>query len=363
MGNNLRGVLRAHSVKKGKTVLLRIDTDVDFVGGKILDDTRLTACDKTLSYLLKKGADVILLGHLGRPTESQKSKVKSQKYAEEFSLEPVAKWFAKHYKGIVEKRMIGEFEGWEITPHLHLLENLRFFSGEEANDKEFSRSLSILGDFYVNDAFAVSHRSHASIVGIAELLPSYAGFHLEKEIETLGNILKDPKRPLTVLIGGAKIETKLPLVEKMHRIADYVLVGGEIAEQDAMLIKVQHEKINPPAGGKKSAVLVADNISSGLDITDKDAENFIQILDISKTIVWNGPVGKMGVTETERNTLRIAKAVASSKAYTVVGGGDTLALLTEHNLLNKFSFVSTGGGAMLEFLSGKELPGIEALKK
>lgn len=352
MGNNLRGVSRAHSVKKGKTVLLRIDTDVDFVGGKILDDTRLTACDQTLSYLLKKGADVILLGHLGRPEAGIEN-------LKQFSLEPVAKWFAKHYKGIVEKRMIGEFEGWEITPHLHLLENLRFFAGEEKNDKEFSRAIALLGNFYVNDAFAVSHRSHASIVGVAQFLPSYAGFHLEKEIETLGNILKEPKRPFAVLIGGAKIETKLPLVEKMHHVADYVLVGGEIAEQDAVLIKVQHEKIQ----GKKSVVLVADNISSGLDITDKDAENFIQILELAKTIVWNGPVGKMGDPKTEKNTLRIARAVASSNAYTVVGGGDTLALLKQHHLLDKFSFVSTGGGAMLEFLSGKELPGIEALKK
>ena len=161
-----------------------------------------------------------------------------------------------------------------------------------------------------------------------------------------------------VLIGGAKIETKLPMVEKMHHVADYVLVGGKIAEEVKTLIKIQHEKIS----GHKSVVLVADNVEAGDDITPKDTENFIQIFQLAKTIVWNGPVGKMGNPETEKNSLKIGRAIAESKAYTVVGGGDSLALLKQHNLLDKFSFVSTGGGAMLEFLSGKNLPGIKVLE-
>lgn len=361
MSSTLRSVAKLHTISK-KTVLLRLDTDIDLDKGKIIDDTRLESGLETLDLLLKKGADVIICGHLGRPTGIENSKLKIENLGE-FSLEPVAKWFAKKYRGSIEKRNIGEFRGWEITPHITLLENIRFFKGEEENDKQFAKDLSLLGNIYVNDAFAVSHRKHASIAGVCEFLPSYAGLHLVSELKTLSNVINDPKRPLAVLIGGAKIETKLPLVEKMHGIADYVLVGGEIAEQDAVLIKVQHEKFSPPAGGNKSVVLVADNIPSGFDITDKDAENFIQILSLANTIVWNGPVGKMGNPKTERNTLRIAAAIANSNAYTVVGGGDTLTLLKEHNLLNKFSFVSTGGGAMLEFLSGKELPGIEALKK
>lgn len=357
MASFLRSVAQLHSIS-GKTVLLRLDTDVDIDKGKIIDDTRLVSGLGTLDLLLKKGADVIVCGHLGRPTGIENSKLKIENLRE-FGLEPVAKWFAKKYRGSLEKRSIGEFTGWEITPRLTVLENIRFFKSEEENDKKFAKDLSLLGNIYVNDAFAVSHRKHASIVGVCEFLPSYAGLHLVSEIKTLSNIVNDPKRPLAVLIGGAKIETKLPLVEKMHGIADYVLVGGEIAEQDAVLIKVQHEKIQ----GQKSVVLVADNISSGFDITDKDAESFIQILGLARTIVWNGPVGKMGDSNTEKNTLKIAKAVAGMNAYTVVGGGDTLTLLKQHGLLDKFSFVSTGGGAMLEFLSGKTLPGIEALKR
>lgn len=178
------------------------------------------------------------------------------------------------------------------------------------------------------------------------------------EIDALTRILQNPKRPLAVLIGGAKLETKLPMVEKMHRLADYVLVGGKIAQETRTLIKVQHEKIK----GEKSVVLVADNTPEGDDITLKDTENFIQILSLAKTIVWNGPMGKMGKAKTEKSTLAIARAVAASNAYSVIGGGDSLAFLKQYKLLRRFSFVSTGGGAMLEFLAGKVLPGIKILE-
>ena len=342
---------------KNKSVLLRLDTDVDVENGKIVDDTRLYAGFETLSFLLKKGADVIIVGHMGRPEPG----IQNSKY----SLLPIAKWFEKKFKGNIEKTQIGDFKGWEITPHITLLENIRYFEGEEKNDKEFAKNLSLLGNIYVNDAFAVSHRDHASIAGVCKFLTSYPGFHLIKEIQTLKKIMESPKRPLTVLIGGAKIETKLPLVEKMHQLADYVLVAGEIAEQDRVLIHVQHEKLE----GKKSIVLVGELNQDKTDMTQKSIENFKQVFDLSNTIVWNGPAGvirkkkdrKKG-NDTEKGTRNLAKAIIKSGAYSVIGGGDTLAYLKEINLLNKFDFVSTGGGAMLEFLSGKELPGIEALK-
>lgn len=346
--SQLHTITHLHDLK-GKTVLVRIDSDVDIDHGKILDDTRLQSSLETIEYILKHKGHVILLGHLGRP---------DGKIDPVYTLEPIAQWFAHKFHGKVEPKIFGLLPGWAITSNLSLLENLRYYPGEEANDTAFARKLSELGNIYVNEAFAVSHRNHASITGVADYLPSYAGFHLAEEIEELSKILKNPKRPLVVLIGGAKIETKLPMVEKMHHVADYVLVGGKIAEETKTLIKVQHEKIK----GHKSIVLVADNTQDGLDITDKDAENFMQIMSLGKTIVWNGPVGKMGDPKTEANSLKIAQAIIDSGAYSIVGGGDSLTLLDQHHLLDRFSFVSTGGGAMLEFLSGKTLPGIKALE-
>lgn len=333
----------------GKKVLVRIDSDVEIDNGNILDDTRLQSSIDTISYILEKNGTVIILGHLGRPDGTAD---------EDFTLKPVAQWYEGKLNGKVEDQSLGEFKGWKIKDNINLIENLRFFKEEEEGNEDFAKKLATLGDIYVNEAFAVSHRDHASISKIAKILPSYAGFHLLKEVETLSKVLENPERPLVVLIGGAKIETKLPMVETMHKVADYVLVGGQIAEQDKILIQVQHEKIE----GHKSAVLVADNASDGLDITPKDTENFIQIFQLAKTIVWNGPVGKMGDSRTEVNTLKIAEAIANSGAYTIVGGGDSLTLLRQHDLLGKFSFVSTGGGAMLEFLSGKNLPGISTLQ-
>jgi phosphoglycerate kinase len=355
----LRTIDSLHELS-GRTVLLRIDCDVDIEGSKIIDDTRLAASLSTVKFLLEKSADINIIGHLGRPEGEDKK----------FTLEPIARWFGSKLKGEPEPVTIGKLKGWKITDKINLIENIRFFPGEEENDPEFSRELALLGDIYVNDAFAVSHREHASIVGVTKFLPSYAGLHLQKEIKVLSQILQNPKRPLAVLIGGAKIETKLPLVEKMHHVADYVLVGGEIAEQDRVLIKVQHEKI----AGRKSAVLVSEPAEGGRDIDSKSVENFCQILGLAETIVWNGPVGvitpptqnsklKTQNSDTERGTRELAHFIVRQNAYKVVGGGDTLAYLRTLNLLEKFDFVSTGGGAMLEFLSGNTLPGIAALEE
>ncbi len=346
---NLRKLSLLHNIKD-KTALIRIDSDIDIKDGKILDDTRLVSSLETIKHILHTGGSVILVGHSGRP---------EGKVNPDYTLEPVAKWYALHFKGSISRKDFDGFAGFEITPHLLLLENIRFYKEEEEGNEEFAQKLSMLGDIFINDAFAVSHRNHASITGISKFLPSFAGIHLERELATLSKIMEHPKRPLGVLIGGAKLETKLPVVSKMHHIAEYVLVGGKIAQENRLLLKAQHEKVE----GLKSAILVADNTSDGQDITPKDTENFIQIIQLCKTIVWNGPFGKMGNPKTEENTLKIARAIIESGAFSVVGGGDSLSLLKQHNLLSKFSFVSTGGGAMLEFLSGKTLPGVKALEK
>ncbi len=342
-------------ILNGKTVLLRIDSDVDIKEGRIIDDTRLVASIPTIEELLEKGADINIIGHLGRPDGID----------EEYTMYPIAKWFDAKFKGVIHPIAIGEFKGWRINARINIFENLRFYKEEEANDDKFSRELGLLGEVYVNDAFAVSHRAHASIVGVAKYLQAYAGLHLKKEIEVLSEVLKNPKRPLVVIIGGAKIETKLPLVEKMHQVADTVLVGGEIAEQDRVLIKVQHEKMQR----NNSMVLVADLTPTGFDITPKSTENFKQVLQGAAMIVWNGPMGlirdkhKRHGEDTELATRELAKFITTLDCYKIVGGGDTLSYLSELNLLSKFDFVSTGGGAMLEFLSGQKLPGIAALTR
>ncbi|MBI2025980.1 MAG: phosphoglycerate kinase [Candidatus Levybacteria bacterium] len=347
MQYNLKSVKEIDDVK-GKTVLLRVDLDVPLKDGKIEDETRLNAWFETLEYLVRRGAKVIIAGHLGRPKGKD----------EKFSLFPIASYLSKKINSKIQKSNIDGFEGWKLAQNVFLLENLRFFRQEEENDEEFSKKLAGLADIYVNDAFSATHRNHASIVGITKFIPSFAGLHLLKEVEVLSKVLEDPKRPLCVIIGGAKIETKLPLVEKMHKFSDFVLVGGEIAENTKILLKVQHEKLS----GKKSMLLVADLTLDGKDITQKSAENFLQIAQNAKTIIWNGPMGLIEEKEYEKATEILAKGIINLDAYKIVGGGDTIAFLNRHNLQDKFDFVSTGGGAMLEFLSGEKLPGLLVLE-
>lgn len=343
---------------EGKTVFLRADLDVSLVNGKIEDDTRLLSAIPTIEYLLKQNCKVIIGGHLGRPTGlNYEARIKNH----ELSLRPVAEWFAEKLKIKNQISKIGEFTCWNIGENISLLENLRFNPGEEKNDPEFSKKLASLAEVYVNDAFAMCHRNHASIVGITHFLPHFAGFHLKQEITHLNSAMQNPKRPLVVIVGGKKIETKLPLVEKMHRIADYVLVGGKIAQESKTLVRVQHEKIT----GQKAVLLVADATPDGSDITDKDAESFLQIVSLAKTIVWNGSMGIIGGKSkslaSEAGTKKVAEGILKTNAYTIVGGGDTVEYLNKLGVLDKFSFASTGGGAMLAFLSGEKLPGIEAL--
>jgi phosphoglycerate kinase len=354
---NLKSVQKADV--KNKKVVLRVDVDVPIEGGQIQDDSRLNAWFPTLEFLLKSEATVYLIGHLGRP--KQQFTIKSSEFLidEKYSLKPVARWISQKLQGQVENESFGSFTGWKVTDRVFLLENLRFFKEEEENTQEFAKKLSELGEIYVNDAFASAHREHASTFGIAKYLPSFAGLRILKETEELSKVLENPDRPLAVIIGGAKIETKLPLVEKMHAYADFVLVGGEIAENDKVLLKVQHEKVKE----RKSVLLVADLGPQLKDITLKSAENFLQVLQNAGSIVWNGPMGLVEEEAFAVGTKTLADGITNLNCYKLLGGGDTVSCIQKMGLLDKFSFVSIGGGAMLEFLSGERLPGLVALEE
>jgi len=332
----------------GKIVFLRVDLDVPIENGDIVDDSRLNAWFPTLEHLVRQNAQVVIAGHLGRPEGIDKK----------YSLAPVALWIAKKINSHTEEVDLEGFKAWKLAQNVFVLENLRFFKEEEENDSEFSKRLSSLAQIYVNDAFASSHRKHASIVGITQFLPSFAGLRLEKEMEELSRVLSSPVRPLTIIIGGAKIETKLPLVEKMHRFADSVLVGGELVENTKVLAKVAHEKIQ----GQKSELLIGNLIADGKDLTKESVEGFVGAAHKSGTIVWNGPMGLIEEEKYMEATKILAQGISGLSAYKIVGGGDTVAFLQKMNLLNLFDFVSIGGGAMLEFLSGETLPGLEVLQ-
>ena len=338
----------------GKRVFLRADLDVPLsLEGTIEDDTRLIETLPTIQFLLDKGATVIAASHLGRPSAAEALWGKPKEIDPAFSLKPVADWLAhqndlNHLSSVI----LEGFAGWKVMDNLFLLENLRFDQGEEKNDPSFAKKLASLADIYVNDAFGVSHRSHASIVGVPAFLPHYAGFLLIKEVDALATILENPKRPLVVIMGGAKLETKMPLVEKMHVFADYLLIGGKLPLEGDILARMQDEKL-----------LIADLTSDQSDITKESVTKFSYVIEKAATVIWNGPMGliKDDNLDSEKGTRQLADIIAKSPAYKVVGGGDTIDFLKKINLLNSFDFVSTGGGAMLSFLSGEKLPGIEVL--
>jgi phosphoglycerate kinase len=352
---------------KQKRVILRADLDVPIVNYQIEDDSRLKGCLETIDLLFKNGATVLIIGHLGRPTPQFSisnppagGQFSISEENQKFSLKPVADWLNNELgmkNQELRKEKVGSFDGWKISSNLFLLENLRFFEGEEKNDLEFAKKLASLGDIYVNDAFAVSHRAHASIVGIPQFLPHFAGLHLEKEISVLSQILENPRKPLVLIIGGAKIETKLPLVKKMNSLADIILVGGLVAIELKKLLKENQIELS----GGKANIIIAEASENQKDILAESADKFKEVLKTGKTIVWNG---LMGIVEEgqEEGTQKIVEAIISSGGYSVVGGGDTVGYLQRTGVLEKFSFASTGGGAMLDFLAGEILPGIEVLR-
>ncbi len=331
---------------KGKRVLIRMDLDVPLGmrEGKreVVEEERIKEGWPTVEFVLEKGAsEVILAGHLGRP---------KGEWVKELDLLPVAEKIAGKRKVAWEKGGLGDFPGYRIGKEIFLLENLRFWEGEEKNEREFAKKLAGLADFFVNEAFAVSHREHASVVGVPEFLPSGAGFHFAKEVKNLSLVWEKGERPVVFLIGGAKPETKLPLVQELVKRADLVLLGG------ALVLAEEARNL-----GEK--VLLAGLREGKEDIDDESIEKFREVIRKAGTIVWNGPLGKYEEERGEKGTRLVGEEIGKARGFKVVGGGDTIAALTKFGLKDKIDYISTGGGAMLEFLAKGTLPGIEALLK
>lgn len=326
----------------GKRVFVRADLDVPIENSKLEEAeqaTRLTNLAPTVEWLIEHGArQIFIAGHIDRPLKPAPSL--STRILEE-PLEQILK------RSVTYKGNFDTGDGMlSSMAQLILFENLRFWGGEEANDPDFARQLATPADVYVNEAFGNCHRAHASMVGVPAILPHAAGLHLEEEVNQLTELTRNPERPLVAIVGGVKIETKMPVVANLAKVADVVLVGGEIARELTT---------------DKSNVIVASLTPDTKDIDQDSINKFKSIIKTAKTIVWNGP---MGIFEEgfEAGSAAVAWAIIDSGAYSVVGGGETTQFLVSKNLLSRFSFVSSGGGAMLEFLAGRDLPGIAALE-
>lgn len=382
---------------RGKRVLVRVDFNVplDMENNTISDDSRIRAVLPTIRYLIHAGSKVILCSHLGRP----KGKV-----VEELRLAPVAKRFSELLELPVTntKDCIGP-EVEQAISHLNegdvlLLENLRFHPEEERNDSDFARALSGLADVYVNDAFGAAHRAHASTVGVARYLPAVAGFLMEKEIDFLGKALTDPAPPFAAITGGAKVSDKLGLLENILEKVDFLLIGGGMCctflkaqNHEVGQSKVEEDKLDFALDltGKAAKVgvklmlpgdvVVAESFTSGvpfkivsvsdipessyvMDIGPQTIESFSAQLRKCKTVIWNGPMGVFEFAEFRRGTEAIARQLAELEATTILGGGSTAEAVDELGLTDQMSHVSTGGGAALEFLEGKTLPGVAVLQ-
>jgi len=332
-----------------KRVLVRCDFNVPIKNGKILDDFRIRKTIPTINFLKEKGAKIILISHFGDP---------EGKVVEELRLDPVAEHLQKliNQKIIKLNEAIGENVERKVNSlkegEILMLENIRFYPGEQKNDPDFAKSLAKLGEIFINEAFSVSHRAHASVVGLAKILPSGIGFLFEKEMRVLENFLKNYKRPLVALVGGRKVKDKAPLIEKFSEIGDWVLVNHliwkEIKEGKAK-IKVKENVLFPVDGKDES------------DIGPKTIQIFREKILKAKIIFWNGPFGKIEDERYIEGTKKLAEAILESKAFSLIGGGETIEFTNKLGITQKFSFASTGGGALLKFLAGERLPGLEAL--
>jgi phosphoglycerate kinase len=374
----------------GKRVLVREDLNVPLANGAIADDSRIKAAVPTLGHLAARGAMVIVMSHLGRPKGADAS----------LSLRPVAEalskqvgrevQFAEDCVGEPARASVGRLKAGDVL----LLENVRFHPEDEANDPEFARRLAALGEVFVNDAFAASHRAHASVVGVASHLPSYAGELMLAELSALHKALDDPRRPVVAVVGGAKVSTKVGVLRHLLEKVDALLVGGAMAntffraqgyptgdglvEESALkdaieVAKLGGDKLVLPVdlvcarrmeAGQALKTVAANAVEPGwmaLDIGPASVAEFVKHIVSASTIVWNGPMGVAEIPDFSQGTKAIGEAIASSEAYTLVGGGDTVAAIDALGL-SGFSHVSTGGGATLEYLEGKELPGIAILK-
>jgi phosphoglycerate kinase len=333
---------------EGKRVLVRSDLNVPLEDGRVADDTRIRAALPTIRYLLGRGAsEVIVCSHLGRPQGKDPA----------LTLAPV------------EERL-RELLG--ANGRLGVLENTRFHPGETKNDLEYARELASGADLYVNDAFGAAHRAHASTVGVASLLPAFAGFLLEKELQELGALLESPARPFIAIVGGAKVEDKIGVLRSLADRADRLLVGGKLAEElrerggegldaDLPVDVIAASGFDADAEARVASVNDVPDGWLGLDIGLETRERFAAEIARAKTVFWNGPMGVFEWPRFAEGTRAVAEAVANADAHTVVGGGDSVRAVEELGLAECIDWISTGGGASLELLEGKELPGVAAI--
>lgn len=380
---------------KGKRVFCRVDFNVPMQDGKISDDTRIKAALPTITYLIEQGAKVILASHLGRPKGQVVEELRLAPVAERLSQligKDVQKADEAHGEGV--QSIIKELNDGEIL----LLENVRFYPGEEKNDPELAKEFAKLADVYVNDAFGAAHRAHASTEGIAHHLPAVAGLLMEKELSVLGKSLSEPERPFTAIIGGAKVKDKIGVIENLLEKVDHLIIGGglgytfikaqgheigtslleedkvELAKSFIESAKEKGVKLHLPIDAVVTAefspdaeteVVDIDSIPSdkmSLDIGPKTSKLFADVIKGSKLVIWNGPMGVFEFDKFANGTRTVAEALADAKdTYSIVGGGDSAAAAEKFGLADKMSHISTGGGASLEFMEGKELPGVVAL--
>ncbi|MCL6571709.1 MAG: phosphoglycerate kinase [Bacillus sp. (in: Bacteria)] len=380
---------------KGKRVFCRVDFNVPMENGEITDETRIRAALPTIQYLMDNGAKVILASHFGRP----KGKV-----VEEMRLTPIGVRLSELLGKDVKKAdeaygdSVKALIATMVEGDCLLLENVRFYPGEEKNDPELAKAFAELADVYVNDAFGTSHRAHASTEGIAHVIPSAAGFLMEKELEVLGKALSIPERPFTAIIGGAKVRDKIGVIENLLELVDNLIIGGGLAytfikaqghEVGKSLLEVDKIELAKSFIEKAKAkgvnlympvdAVVADDFSpdantkvvaieaipadwQALDIGPKTAEIYRDVIQKSKLVIWNGPMGVFEMDKFAGGTKAVAKALAEAEGtYSVIGGGDSAAAVEKFHLADKMSHISTGGGASLEFMEGKALPGVVAL--
>jgi len=393
--NTIGGALQKATIRDvdvaGKRVLVRVDFNVPMEAGRIVDDTRIREAIPTIQNLVERSARVILITHLGRPDGQGDEAYRTTPLAQRLSelMGRPVRHLDDSVGPAVEARVQAMRDG-EIV----MLENVRFYPGEMKNDAAFAKQLAALGDLYVNDAFGTAHRAHASTAGVAQYLPAVAGLLMEREINTLGRIMTDPPHPLVAIIGGSKVSTKIGVLRSLLRRVDRLCIGGAMActflkakglemgrslvEDDqldvarsllssgATLVLPLDAVVAPEAQpGVTVRTVRVDAVPPDmkvLDVGPMTVERFLQTCDGAAAVVWNGPLGVYEVPPFDRGTDALAEGLAGSDAETIIGGGDLVAALVKQHLAERMSFVSTGGGATLEFLEGKILPGIAALR-
>ena len=373
---------------KGKRVLIRADLNVPLKDGKVASDKRIMATLPTIKLALEKGAKVMVISHLGRPEEGV--------YAEEFSLKPVADYIATKLPGVNVRLEKDYLNGVDVKEgELVVLENCRFNKGEKKNAEDLSKKYAALCDVFVMDAFGTAHRAQATTYGAAQFAPvACAGPLLAAELEALGKVMDNPARPMVAIVGGSKVSTKLPVLNSLLKVCDQLIVGGGIANTfiaaeghkvgkslcetdlidtakelasktkipafvDVVVGKEFDEKT--PAVTKDLSEVADDDMI--LDLGPKSMANINEVIKNAKTILWNGPVGVFEFDQFATGTKSMADAIANSEAFSVAGGGDTINSIQKFNVADKISYISTGGGAFLEFVEGKKLPAVEILEK